>query len=107
MKFEYIDHDTIETSEGDIIPASIYKLYVQEARANPYGEIKCIPGPFFEFLHKAASIRDIEFDPARWDTEISPRLTPTMREALFTFQKEAVFKMITHKRCLNAASMGL
>jgi len=43
------------------------------------------------------------FDEAVWDATMAPRVSV----ALHPFQREAVFRMVTERRVLNASSMGL
>jgi SNF2 family DNA or RNA helicase len=93
--------------EDEVLDNTMYEVYCSEKRNVHRPDIELVPRRFFSFLTRADnSLKDIPWTPELW-AAVAPRVTPRMDEALFPFQKEAVYRMIKKKRCMNAASMGL
>lgn len=114
ISFEYVGPNQIVTIErgryveDEILDKGMYNLYCLEKENAHRPDIQLIPAPFFRFLSSVGnSINEVTFDSHEWNTKMAPRLPPYVIEHMFNFQKEAVFKMVKIRRCLNASSMGL
>ena len=107
VDFEYVDFDTILYKEnGRVIKDEelnheSYSIYVN-ARSPDYKLI-----PYFKILSGTFGPDKQYFDDDNWNRHVVPRLPSVMNNALFPFQKTAIYKMIKSKRCMNAASPGL
>lgn len=105
---QYITKERGYYMEDEVIDRSMYEVYVSEKTNVSRPDIQLIPAPYYRFLGQMGScISDIPYSPSRWDKELAPRVTPKMDQCMFPFQKEAVYRMVKKKRCMNAASMGL
>ena len=113
INFEYVDDNKILYKEGDKIIKDeeldhiTYKIYVDEKRSGGGANINLIPSSFYSILSSKTGPADYPFDDDYWKNSIAPRLSTQINEALFPFQKKAIYKMIRTKRCMNAASPGL
>lgn len=113
VNFEYVSHDKINYKEGERVleqeelDHTTYQIYVDAKKSGGHDHFNLIPSSFYKILSSKNGACDYYFDQEYWDKSIGPRLTPEINEALFAFQKKAIYKMIMTKRCMNAASPGL
>lgn len=96
LSFEVIGSDQILTkyngNDAEIIDRTSYQIYTEEKDST----IELIPEKYLCFLCTQQNTIPIELN-----------LTPTMNDCMYPFQKKTVQRMISQKRCINAASMGL
>jgi SNF2 family DNA or RNA helicase len=113
MTFQFIGpnklifKDKNDKSINDEIDYETYKLFVNEKFKSNRDDIELVPKEYFDFLQKTKSFDDIPFNENKWNQNVAPRLSTKMNECMYSFQKEAVYKMIEKRRCLNASSMGI
>lgn len=113
IDFEYIDDNKIQYKEsGRIIEDEeldheTYSIYVDTKKSGGCDYITLIPDCYYSVL-KCKTGPDMQyFNEEFWTTSIAPKLTPIINNALFPFQKTAIYKMVKSRRCMNAASPGL
>ena len=113
LTFEYVDADKIITKErgvqvkGETITPQLYQIYNAEKSRVDRSDIELIPPTFFRFLNNNDGIDTIRFNQHDWCQHIAPKLSLKINQALMPFQKHAIYRMVKHKRALNAADMGL
>jgi SNF2 family DNA or RNA helicase len=113
INFEYVAHDKILYKEGSRIIKDeeldhlTYNIYVEAKKGGGHDHFNLIPSCYYKILSSRHGPGDYQFDEGYWKDSIEPRLTPEINNALFPFQKKAIFKMVKTKRCMNAASPGL
>lgn len=113
MKFQFVnDNEIIFTDESDkksntLIDYETYNIFVEEKEKYQRDYIELIPQNYFDFMKETPSVDDIKFDAEFWKTHVEPRFSERLNSSIFQFQKEAVYKMILKKKCLNASSMGI
>jgi len=111
--FEKLDDKRIMVKEygisddDNIVSQETYQLFVDEKRSTHGTEISIIPTAYYELLSKTSNIENTPFDDEEWTTRCAPRLKPETEQALFPFQRKAIYQMVKVKRCLNASSMGI
>lgn len=104
IDFEVITYDKIKLNVGQTIDQKLYEVFRREKQCN----YKLIDHSLYSFLmDKTIGVDSVKFDQNDWDENIAPKLNEKVNSALINFQKEAVYKMIKRKRCLNASDMGL
>jgi SNF2 family DNA or RNA helicase len=114
ITFQYVKHNEIHSYEDgreleeEVLDHKLYNIYVNEVVNNRAQNIQLIPPPYYGFLRdKHSGVCDVEYKEEYWEQEVKPRLPSPIVDNVFPFQKEAIYRMITSRRCLNAASMGL
>jgi SWI/SNF-related matrix-associated actin-dependent regulator 1 of chromatin subfamily A len=63
--------------------------------------------PYYEFIRKNPSIDISSMNKEKWTNDIVPIIGSFIDEQLLPFQRQAIYQMISMRRCINAASMGL
>lgn len=104
VEFEFVDDNVIllkEKRKCEEIDKNTYKCYKSDGDMTTHN---FIPDAYYSIM---AGPNMVDFDVERWKTSIMPRLSPEINGVLFQFQKEAIYKMVTTRRCMNAASPGL
>lgn len=113
MTFEFIESNKIlfkdsrDSSVNDVIDYETYNLFVDEKQNTNRNDIELIPNEYFNFLKTNCDVDQYVFDEEFWKNDVEPKLSPFLKDKIFKFQKEAVYKMIKMKKCLNASSMGI
>ena len=112
MKFQMISKENIlfqdvNENKEEIIDFETYKLFENDQIKSGRTDIELIPIEYLTFLKTTKGMDEITFNQLIWDKDISIKLSPKLNECIFNFQREAVYRMIMKKRCLNASSMGI
>lgn len=113
IDFEYVDDNTILYKEGgrvikdEELDNATYGIYVDAKKNGTYAQCNLIPQCYYPILSGNNGPDKQYYDETFWTTSVAPRLTEPINNALFPFQKNAVYKMIKTRRCMNAASPGL
>lgn len=113
MIFQFIDDNKIffrdksSSQQDTIIDYDVYQEFVEEKKQFDRKFIELIPENYFTFMKDNMSITQIAFDENFWNHQVKPKFSNKLNECIFQFQKEAVFRMIKMKKCLNASSMGI
>lgn len=103
MDFQLISPLKIRCSgtSRKLITVEEYKEYQRDSRVNP------IPWAVLDKLTDTEfGVSNVNYTKDSWN-EIDGYIPKNIRESLFEFQKDNVYRMIHTKRCLNASSCGL
>ena len=104
--------DILLKEDGDVVQTlspEVYKLFVDEKRSTGRTDIELVPPSIYAFLTSSAvpDISTVAFDRDAWHNRVEKLLPPATTAALFRFQREAIYKMVVVKKCINASSMGI
>lgn len=113
IDFEYVDDNTILYKEGgriikdEELDHETYSIYVDASKSTGGTCYNLIPQCYYKVLIDSIGPDKQFFEESYWENIIAPRLSQEIRDVLFPFQKNAIYKMIKSRRCMNAASPGL
>lgn len=107
MEFEFVEPNRILLKEnGRVIEEETldYKAYEIFVHDTSIRMKKLIPSAYYRFMK---IFTPFAYDQERWDATMATAVGTKITDVLFPFQREAIYRMIKQKRCMNACSPGL
>lgn len=105
MEFEFVAPDRIifkeNGNDAETITCKAYEVFEHDTSIT---DKKLIPSAYYRYLKMFTMP---SYSEATWDTTFKALVGDKINNALFQFQREAIYRMIKQKRCMNACSPGL
>lgn len=107
MEFEFVEPNRILLKEnGRVIEEETldYKAYEIFVHDTSIRMKKLIPTAYYRFMKMH---QPVSYSQENWDSTMAEAVGTKITDVLFPFQREAIYRMIKQKRCMNACSPGL
>jgi len=107
MEFELVEPNKIllkengKVNEDETLDYRAYEIFEDDTGIR---EKKLIPTAYYRFLKMFTMVT---YDQTKWETTCRHLVGEKIDRVLFQFQREAIYRMIKQKRCMNACSPGL
>lgn len=103
VQFEMTGENTFKMLEDGIVTLQNIDFEIYDTiRHDMRDPDKLVPYDYLQFMRRPG-VNDKTID---WDKCVRPFLPARTNDCVYPFQREAICKMVSSKRCLNATSMG-
>lgn len=106
MEFEFVEPNKILLKENgrvveeETLDYRAYEIFVHDTGITK----KLIPTAYYRYMKL---YQPVVYSQESWDLTMAGLIGKKICDVLFPFQREAIYRMIKQKRCMNACSPGL